>query len=603
MDCPSMNASTTPRMLPGLVLAVAVAALAAGCNGLQPPTNDDPAAVVLASPDLPRGASSPGDPALPGPASTGPTLPWPGQPVPRDVVIPYPDEVRQMIAAKKALEGDTSLLRMATPSVVYLNFEGGSITYSSNGDDSFYNESFIPGKNVTIPAFNASHWGSNRTSIINTIVADLQQVYAGYNVTFTTTRPSSGNYMMTMIGGSAALIGMEQGVLGVSPMDCSNQWARDVNFICTEDIAAYGMNLMALVYTIAHENAHTYGLAHINRTGDIMYWAEDGSGSLTWGAGTTRSGESNCSTNNYQDDKLFLTQNVGGGGSNPETTPPNVAITSPANGATVGSSFDVTVTATDASGIAKIELYANGALNNSSVVSPATFSLLGMQAGTYQLQAKATDSFGNVGTSATIAVTVPGGQPTGCTSNAQCGTNQTCQSGTCVDNPPAPTGGALGANCSTNDDCTSTWCIHGEQNYCTQACNEAQGIYCPSGYYCSTDGFCLSSTPIPPGATGAPCSANLQCRSQICVDGTNNGYCTAVCQPNGNPCPNGSHCVDSGDGQTYVCDRPLTATHDGGTGENTTSGGCAAAPGASGSALAGLVLALLLGAPRRRRAR
>ena len=146
----------------------------------------------------------------------------------------------------------------------------------------------------------------------------------------------------------------------------------------------------------------------------------------------------------------------------------------------------------------------------------------------------------------------------------------------------------------------------GAQNYCTQECNAAQGITCPSGYICSVqDGVCLSATPIPPGATGAPCTQHVQCRSQICVDGANNGYCTAVCQPSGTPCPNGSHCVDSGDHATYVCDRPPTGTTgDGGTtGDNSTSGGCAAAAGAAGSPLAGLVLALLLGAPRRRRAK
>jgi hypothetical protein len=598
-----MNETTATSRILGLALAVGIAALSVACNGLPAPgENADPAVVALTSPDLPVAPLTPADPGLPGAASTGagPAQPWQSLLIPRDVVVPYPDAVRAMIAEKIAAEGPHNH-RNATASVVYLNFEGQAITYSNNGDDSFYNESFIPGHNVTVPAFNASHWGSNRQSVINTIVADLQQVYAGYNVTFTKTRPSSGNYMMTVIGGSAALIGMQQGVLGVSPMDCGNDWARDVNFICTEDIAAFNMSLWSLVYTIAHENAHTYGLAHINRQGDIMYWAEDGSGSLTLGAATTKSGESNCSTNNYQDDKVFLTANVGGGGTNPETTPPTVAITSPANGSSQSSSFKATVTATDASSITTVELWKDGVLFDSLWLAPYEFTILPQAAGSHTLQAKAADPYGNIGSSATVTFVVPGTTPTGCTTDAQCASNQKCQGGTCVDKPPAPTGGALGANCSRNEDCLSTWCIFGEQNYCTQQCNEAQNQFCPVGYYCSADGFCLSSTPIPPGATGSPCSQNAECRSTICVDGANNGFCTSVCQQNGNPCPNGSKCVNSGDGQTYICDRPPTTTHgDGGTSEVGGSGGCAAAPAGPGAGLGALGLLLLLGVTRRR---
>jgi hypothetical protein len=593
-----MNATMTLRRCFGLLLAVGLVGLGAGCNGLESPTNADPAVRALGSPEVPVAPTAPGDPTLPATAWERAVGLAPGVLIPRDVVLPYPPEVRETILAKW---GNRNLLRDATPSTVFLNFEGVNIVYANYDSDARTNTSWIPGHNVTIPAFNASHWGSNRSSVISNIVTDLQQVNAGYNVTFTTTRPASGNYMMTVIGGSAALIGMQQGVLGVSPLDCDNTNPVDVNFICTEDIAAYNMSLWSLVFTIAHENAHTYGLAHINRQGDIMYWAEDGSASLTWGAATTRAGETDCSSNGYQDDRLFLTANVGGGGVNPETTPPTVAITSPANNSSQPTSFQITVTATDASSVTSVELWKDGAMYDSTWTTPYTFTMLPQPTGSHTLQAKAVDLYNNIGSSATVTFTVPAGPtPGSCTTDAQCAANQKCQGGTCVDKPPAPTGGALGANCSANTDCISTWCIFGEQNYCTQPCNEAQNIFCPAGYYCSPDGFCLTSTPIPPGATGAPCKQNVECRSQICVDGANNGYCTAVCQQNGNPCPNDSKCVDSGDGQTYICARPPT-TNDGGTHETGSgSGGCAAAPTAPGAGLAGIVLALLLGAPRRR---
>jgi hypothetical protein len=597
MDILRMNETSRTSRILGLALAVA--ALGAACNGLPVPDNADPAAQLLVTPSLPTAAGLPTDVDVPDVATTGPRFRPVGMPVPRTVTLPYPPEVREMIAAKRAAEGMHNH-RNATASVVFLNFDGATISYSNSGNDAFYNESFIPDRNVSVPAFNASHWGSNRDSIINAIVANLQTLFAGYNVTFTRTRPSSGNYMMTVIGGSASLLGMQQGVLGVSPLDCGNEWSRDINFICTEDLAAFGSSLWGVVYTIAHENGHTYGLAHINRQGDIMFWAEDGSSTLTWGAASVRTQDAYCDST-YQDDKALLTLNVGGPGTNPETTPPTVAITSPANGQTQPAAFKVTVSATDSSGITSVQLWKDGTLFDSVWQQPYEFTILPYGEGNHTLQAKAADPYGNIGTSATITFIVPGSAPTGCTSDAQCGSNQTCQAGTCVAKPPIPTGGALGANCSRNEDCLSTWCIFGEQNYCTQQCNEQANQYCPFGYYCSPDGFCLSSTPIPPGATGSPCAENINCRSGICVNGANNGWCTAVCQPGGTPCPNQSPCVNSGDGQTYICDRPPTgSTGDGGVNEVGGSGGCSTAPARTGAAFGALALLLVLGVARRR---
>jgi uncharacterized protein (TIGR03382 family) len=233
-------------------------------------------------------------------------------------------------------------------------------------------------------------------------------------------------------------------------------------------------------------------------------------------------------------------------------------------------------------------------------VAPYQFTLLGLLAGTYQLQAKASDLYDNIGTSAVVTVTVPGAQPTGCQTDAQCAANQKCQNGSCVNLPPTPVGGALGADCQNNADCQSGWCILGSQNYCTQACNPAQNVYCPVGYDCSPDGFCLSSTPIPPGAVGAPCTQNAQCRTSICASGENNGYCTSVCQQGGTACPNQAQCINSGDGQTFICDRPPTA--DGGTNhDNGASGGCSAAHARGMAVFAPLALFVLLGVRRRRR--
>ncbi|MCX7993889.1 MAG: S8 family serine peptidase [Fimbriimonadales bacterium] len=90
----------------------------------------------------------------------------------------------------------------------------------------------------------------------------------------------------------------------------------------------------------------------------------------------------------------------------PDTTPPTVSITSPANGATVGNTQSVTVGASDNRGVVRVELYLNGGLVASSNSGSATFNLNTRQwsRGAHTLQARAYDAAGNIGSSAAITV-------------------------------------------------------------------------------------------------------------------------------------------------------------------------------------------------------
>lgn len=58
-----------------------------------------------------------------------------------------------------------------------------------------------------------------------------------------------------------------------------------------------------------------------------------------------------------------------------DTTPPTVAIASPADGAAITSSLPITVTANDNVGVTKVELYADGKLQGTDSTSPYTFTL------------------------------------------------------------------------------------------------------------------------------------------------------------------------------------------------------------------------------------
>jgi len=93
-----------------------------------------------------------------------------------------------------------------------------------------------------------------------------------------------------------------------------------------------------------------------------------------------------------------------------DTTAPTVAISSPANSATVTGTATVTVSATDNVGVSKVEFYVNGALQATDTASPYTFSwnTTAVANGSYTLTAKAYDAAGNVGqSSSSVAVNNP----------------------------------------------------------------------------------------------------------------------------------------------------------------------------------------------------
>ncbi|MBC7485717.1 MAG: T9SS type A sorting domain-containing protein [Cytophagaceae bacterium] len=87
------------------------------------------------------------------------------------------------------------------------------------------------------------------------------------------------------------------------------------------------------------------------------------------------------------------------------STPPIVAITSPANNATftAPASISITATASDDGTVTKVEFYNGAIFLGSDTTNPYTFTWTNVTAGTYTINAKATDNSGN---SSIAAVTV-----------------------------------------------------------------------------------------------------------------------------------------------------------------------------------------------------
>jgi len=73
----------------------------------------------------------------------------------------------------------------------------------------------------------------------------------------------------------------------------------------------------------------------------------------------------------------------------PDTTPPTVTVSPPANGT-------LSVQASDDVGVAKVELWANGTLVATDYAAPYSFSLAGLPSGNVSLVVKAYDAAGNV---------------------------------------------------------------------------------------------------------------------------------------------------------------------------------------------------------------
>lgn len=91
-----------------------------------------------------------------------------------------------------------------------------------------------------------------------------------------------------------------------------------------------------------------------------------------------------------------------------DTTAPSTSITSPAGGGTLSGVVNVDVSAADPSGVASVDIYANGKLVATDMASPYQFAVdtTVLPDGATSLTAKAKDSLGNVGTSSAVNVTI-----------------------------------------------------------------------------------------------------------------------------------------------------------------------------------------------------
>ena len=179
----------------------------------------------------------------------------------RDVTFRTPRQTQAGTNAKAMRRGDAREGGSAAPVLVYLNAGGSVIT--GGADNPARNTSWIAasaGGDVRFPAYS----GSARSW--QAITACVRDGYRDFAVDFTDQRPNGTGYSMIVIGGSPALLGLNNQVGGIAPSD-SEVLRNAVGFVFS---ASSGNRVNDVCEAIVHEVGHTLGLDHAYRCEDPM---------------------------------------------------------------------------------------------------------------------------------------------------------------------------------------------------------------------------------------------------------------------------------------------------------------------------------------------
>jgi hypothetical protein len=110
---------------------------------------------------------------------------------------------------------------------LYLNFEGQTLTRAAVSDATRNEASWLLNATGTAPAYQAGN--GSRDANIKNIVDRVTSQRAQFPITVVTQRPTSGEYMMVVFGGTATQVGSRFGI--VNELDCGDLHPNDVAWI------------------------------------------------------------------------------------------------------------------------------------------------------------------------------------------------------------------------------------------------------------------------------------------------------------------------------------------------------------------------------------
>ncbi len=301
----------------------------------------------------------------------------------------------------------TGVTALAQSKVIYLNKNG--VTLQPGNNDARTNRSTLATQATSIPAWNVSATTWTAT------VACMKELFAPFDVTVTETDPGSAvQHIEAVFGGSPGLLGMPNGVAGVSPFttDCSII-ENSIVFTFTNVIPA---DARLACEIMAQEVAHSYGLDHELLASDPMTYL-DYTGNRSFKNQTASCGEdtqrpcgingSTCRAN--QNSVQLLTDRLGA--KSGDAVAPTGSITSPQVGATVPPGFNIYVNATDNVGVASAKLFVDNAQADTKTgTGPFTFTTSSSLAeGSHKFKVEVADTAGNVVTTQELTVTIKKG--------------------------------------------------------------------------------------------------------------------------------------------------------------------------------------------------
>lgn len=346
----------------------------------------------------------------------------------------------------------------AKSNVFYLNYDGVQIKYTGQEDDSSQNISQFSDFQMTYQPYGQ---GAKRAASMQAVKAD----WSKYKVVITDTRPNSGNYTMCVNSPTNPFGG---GVLGIAPLDCNDQQARNIVFAYHDANDQFPAATQAT--TMSQEIAHAYGLEHVSEPNDIMNpYNAGGDPSFIdqclaldgGGGGILCNGQHNMFCNgsgqNSHAEAVWLF-----GLAEPDPTPPTVAITFPTEGQMFPAlpKFSLLAEASDNVQVTSVEFFLDGMSIKVDPSAPYDQPLNGVPAGDYTVWAVATDSSQNVTKSAEVHFTVGGNEnpdPTATTdptTDPTATTDPTDPSGTggSDSNSSTPTEGGGSASASAGEE-------------------------------------------------------------------------------------------------------------------------------------------------------
>lgn len=180
--------------------------------------------------------------------------------VTNDAVTP-PKEYYDALLADRMLALDQGTLATHSQQILWINFDGATVTKGYNRNQSF----IVCAKTATIPV--SGYSPTEQTQIVHQVAQYFSN--AGVDVGITFDKPSVGDFTTLNVGGKYSDLGCgaSSSTLGIAPFDVDNANPNDIGFAFVP--ANKDLTIQAL--TIAHEAAHSFGLDHSDNHVDIMY--------------------------------------------------------------------------------------------------------------------------------------------------------------------------------------------------------------------------------------------------------------------------------------------------------------------------------------------